>query len=183
MGSLYSINSIKIYNRQDCCQFRWVGAIVSILDENEIDVVIQRTIENDNDFVEFSFTNPKNNNGDAVTAGRYIRITLDTGEILNFNELQVFGEPMSIPTTIPSTSSPSVSPSTSPTIRTTTTMPSSSQLQNTTTNIALNKTAKQSSTLGDDWVASKWVASNAVDGKINTVFILLTEMKTNGGLL
>jgi len=92
LESVSSIDTIKIYNRQDCCQDRLIGAVVSILDDNEIDVVLQREIENDNDVVEFDLTNYKNDG--AIIVGRYIRITLDTGGILNFNELEVYGKPM-----------------------------------------------------------------------------------------
>merc|ERR1739842_137673 len=59
LGTLCTITSVIIYNRRDCCQDRLDGAILSILDTNKIDTIVERTIEiieeDDGMILEFDF--------------------------------------------------------------------------------------------------------------------------------
>eukprot|EP00548_Thalassiothrix_antarctica_P009167 CAMPEP_0194161270 /NCGR_PEP_ID=MMETSP0152-20130528/78848_1 /TAXON_ID=1049557 /ORGANISM="Thalassiothrix antarctica, Strain L6-D1" /LENGTH=1250 /DNA_ID=CAMNT_0038871045 /DNA_START=70 /DNA_END=3824 /DNA_ORIENTATION=- len=78
------IQQIVIYNRQDCCQERLEGAIVTVLDEMMETVVLERVI------TKVAPTVVELNFDDNMVEGRYVRISLDKA-YLNLNEVEVYG--------------------------------------------------------------------------------------------
>jgi len=81
-GTVVYMKRITIFNRQNCCQDRLDGAVLTILDVNRA-VVKSITIENAGSVVNLRLK--------QVYEGRFVRIE-NPGDILHFADLEVYGE-------------------------------------------------------------------------------------------
>merc|ERR1712038_22583 len=77
-----SISVVKLYNRQDCCQFALNNAVVDILN-SDMEIVGSQTLsESDPIVVILRFEN---------VSGRYVRVSAGWNEVLMLAEVEVYG--------------------------------------------------------------------------------------------
>ena len=80
----YTITSVSIYNRSDCCDDRIVDSDIQILDESGTVVVATQSIEAGDVKSVYSL-----NFGSVM--GRYVRVQKKSSGVLNIAEVKVIG--------------------------------------------------------------------------------------------
>jgi hypothetical protein len=168
LGASANIQSINLWNRTDCCDWRLTNFYVFVSDSPFTSTNLTTTLNQAGvTAYNFSATAARPSTININHSARYIRVQLTTTDNLHLAEVQVMGTPISLPTATAAPTNPSAPTATPLSTTAPTTVPTSGSANtsgNTTpVNLALGKPATQSSTYQGA------VASRAVDGKTDGV--------------
>jgi len=103
LGDVYDLDSIKIWNRNDCCQNR-LSDFVLLVSDNPFNSKNLSTSRAQTGVYSRQFTGAPQRTTEAIVGrtGRYIRVQLPGSQFLHLAEVEVFGAPMSVPLTLSS---------------------------------------------------------------------------------
>ncbi|MEM7257828.1 MAG: discoidin domain-containing protein, partial [Pseudomonadota bacterium] len=98
LGDVYDLDSIKIWNRNDCCQDRLANFVLLVSDDPFDSKDLNTSVAQAGVYSEeFTGTPARTTESILGRAGRYVRVQLLGTNFLHLAEVQVFGAPPSLP--------------------------------------------------------------------------------------